>query len=106
MDVPEGHKTPPGTGTSLIEERFPFSNVPENFVGLYHPDSGYIDVQSTLHALFEVCNRLGVDIYENEEFQSVDSTASDKVSIRSDIRRFSADKLILAPGPFANNVFE
>ena len=47
-----------------IQERYPFRNLPERWVGLYAPDNGCIDVQQLCRSLYRLAQSYGAHTHQ------------------------------------------
>jgi glycine/D-amino acid oxidase-like deaminating enzyme len=88
-----------------IEKQYHFRNLPETYTGLFQPDGASINLRATLETLLQ-WNTLSsfVTLLDNAPVTTiVDNKTHFEVTTPQGI--FTAEKLVLTPGPFANSVF-
>ena len=88
-----------------IEARFPFKNLPTHWIGLYHLESGQVNAKSAIKGLHKKVKDLGVTIYENLSVENISMIYDDYMQIRTPRDFMQAKKVVVAPGPFANDIF-
>ncbi|HET6500547.1 MAG TPA: FAD-dependent oxidoreductase [Amycolatopsis sp.] len=88
-----------------IERRFGFRNLPSHFEGFLQPDGGTIDVRATLGALYGLAQANGVVLRGGEAVRELVPDA-DGVTVRTDRGSYRAAKVLLATGPFVNDLLE
>jgi glycine/D-amino acid oxidase-like deaminating enzyme len=92
-----------------LQRRFPFFHIPPTYKGVFHQNSGYINVTALMNALEKLAMKKNIMIRTGETFleldQSIPETAS-YVRLFTDRGSLNAMKVIFAPGPFARNVSE
>lgn len=88
-----------------IEKKYPFKNLPEDYIGIFQEDNAVIDVRSTFDALIQLNKMYNVDIRENVNVEKIISD-SNGVEIQLDKQTVTAKKAILATGPFSNSLLE
>ena len=88
-----------------LERRYHFRNLPENYVGLFQEDGASIDLRATQQTLYD-WNRHSPYV---ELRQEAPATAIRHVHGKYEVTTpqgvFVAEKLVLTPGPYADNVF-
>ena len=100
-------------------ERFPFSNLSSSYSGLYHQESGYINLEETLNELLKLARQFGVHLRPFEQMLDVSAPQTDGSSFgggdssaaaaevftltttRGQIRSLS---IVAAPGAYVNDV--
>lgn len=95
-------------GTDL-QRRFPFFHVPPSYQGVFHQNSGYINVTALMNALQQLANKKNIMIRTGETFLGLDQSIAESASyvrLFTDRGSLNATKVIFAPGPFARNVSE
>lgn len=93
--------------SSDLIRRFPFFAHTEKSSGIFHADSGYINVTALIRTLKTLAKKRGIVIRTNESFTELDPhTPTDQASIRLITNRGSmnARRVLFAPGPYARNV--
>lgn len=96
-----------------IETRYPFKNLPSDWVGLFAPDNGVINVPLLLRTLLKLAENLGVDALEHAKVNSIrlsddDTEVWEVVTTRDETEDvvFRTKKVILAPGAYINHVLK
>ncbi|CAI4214327.1 unnamed protein product [Parascedosporium putredinis] len=96
-----------------IETRYPFKNLPSDWVGLFAPDNGVINVPLLLRTLLKLAENLGADALEHAKVNSIhlsdDDTEVWEVKTTRDETEdviFRTKKVILAPGAYINHVLK
>ena len=87
-----------------VSDRFHFPGIPNIWQGLYHKHSGQIDVNKTLDVLIDQAKKNNVTLLENISVDEI-KVQDDNIRLASDTNFFHAKKVILVPGPYANEVF-
>ncbi|MBI3573853.1 N-methyl-L-tryptophan oxidase [Candidatus Kaiserbacteria bacterium] len=82
-----------------IRERFPQFNVDDDELGYYETDAGFLDPEECVHAQLELAEKHKAEIHTEEKVLSFESSESG-VTVTTDKGVYSADKLILAAGPW------
>ena len=89
-----------------IQERYHFRDLPSNYTGLFQPDGASIDLKATLRTLLD-WNRASPNVTLHDESPATRiQWIQGAFRVRTPLGTFAAKKLVLAPGPFANSVFE
>lgn len=87
-----------------IQRRFPFTNLPDNYEGLFQPDGASINLRATQQALLAA---LQVDpqvtLMDHMPVQSIAETG-EVYKVLTPQGVFVARKLVIAAGPFVNEV--
>jgi sarcosine oxidase len=86
-----------------IERRFGFQNLPSHFAGFLQPDGGTIDVRATLGGLYGLAQAGGCVLRGGESVLEVLPDDSG-VTVRTNERTYRGEKVVLAPGPFVNDL--
>ena len=88
-----------------LESEFYFSNTPGDWIGLFQQASGGIDVQQTLAALIQLAEENDVDLVDNVDIDGI-QFENGSINLNFNDNSVKANKTILAPGPYANELFE
>ncbi|MEU5083468.1 MULTISPECIES: FAD-dependent oxidoreductase [Streptomyces] len=88
-----------------IERRFGFRGLPRDYEGFLQPDGGTIDVRGTLAALFTLAQATGATLRAGETVTELVPDA-DGVSVTTDRGTYRAGKVVLACGPYTNDLLE
>ncbi|PGU19080.1 FAD-dependent oxidoreductase [Bacillus thuringiensis] len=86
-----------------IEEFYHFKNIPSHYIGFYQPDGGTINLVAALNTLFNVIKNKGVHLKECHVVTSIQSE-NQKVTVQTNKGEFYGKKLIIAAGPFVNEL--
>ena len=87
-----------------LKTRFPqFDDLPDTYQGIYHARSGFINVNKTLEALLGLCKRSKVSLKSREMVVDIQRD-NNLFNIYTQKTMFKAKKLIIAPGPYVNNI--
>jgi glycine/D-amino acid oxidase-like deaminating enzyme len=88
-----------------IERQYHFTNLPPTYTGLFQSDGASIDLKATLRTLYD-WNRAStmVTLVDNAPATRITNT-SGKFEVATPQGTFVSEKLVLAPGPYANSVF-
>jgi glycine/D-amino acid oxidase-like deaminating enzyme len=87
-----------------LQTRYPFFKFSSNYQGLFHSQSGYINVTTLMNALLRIIEQNPrITLRQNEEFISIDKiNYTHIVTSRGSIR--VKHKTLFVPGPFAKNI--
>ena len=88
-----------------LESEFYFNNTPTDWIGLFQQASGQIDVQETLAALIQLAEENDVDLVDNVDIDDI-QFENGNINLKFKSNSVEAKKTILAPGPYANELFE
>ena len=88
-----------------LESEFYFNNTPGDWIGLFQQASGQIDVQQTLAALIQLAEENDVDLVDNVDIDGIQFEYG-SINLNFNDNSVKANKTILAPGPYANELFE
>jgi glycine/D-amino acid oxidase-like deaminating enzyme len=87
-----------------IEGRFPFKDLPRAYSGFFQKDGASINVGATMKTLHDVAVATGrVTMKAHQELVGIESSA-DGVLVATRDARYRGKKLVLAPGPYINDV--
>lgn len=89
-----------------MERRYPFKNLPDHYLGVFQKDNAITDVKAAISATLGLCKRDGVVVESGAKVERIESNSDHVVAITECGERFVAGKLILAPGPYANELLE
>jgi glycine/D-amino acid oxidase-like deaminating enzyme len=94
-----------------LHDRYPLFHLPSNYNGIFHQNSGYINVTQLMIALVQIIQTnysKNIIIRENEEFFNLDPSVSDTpdsaVRLVTNRGSLMAKKVLYVPGPYAKNV--
>eukprot|EP01084_Bolivina_argentea_P232068 391207_1 len=75
--------------------------------GYISPNAGWIDAKLTLECMINECKKLNVKFYENHNVtQLIQSDTNTIIGVKSDIKTFYCDKLILCCGAWTNDMLK
>ncbi|KAI0840793.1 hypothetical protein F5Y06DRAFT_294059 [Hypoxylon sp. FL0890] len=96
-----------------IEDRYPFKNLPAEWIGLYALDNGIINVQLLLRTLLSLAKDYGAEARQHRHVKYIcpsesDSTVWEVHTIRhnTDAAVFKAKKIVIASGSYVNHVLK
>lgn len=88
-----------------LQDRYHFCNLPGHYTGLFQPDGASINLAATADVLLKWATASPSVTLQNECPLTGVSRASDGFQLKTPQGSFSANKLVLTPGPYANSVF-
>jgi sarcosine oxidase / L-pipecolate oxidase len=91
-----------------IMQRYPFRDLPANFVGVFAPDNGCINVPLLLRSLYRLAQSYGAKLQAHAEVKDF-KLGEGGVSVTFDngeIETVTASKCIVAPGAYVNDVLK
>ncbi len=86
-----------------VRRRWPMIKAPDDWVAGYGARSGFLDVESALHALGDQARVFGVKIREHERARSW-SIDGEGVRVTTDQDAYTADRLILTAGAWSRSL--
>jgi glycine/D-amino acid oxidase-like deaminating enzyme len=88
-----------------IERKYHFRNLPSTYTGLFQPDGASIDLKATIQTLYNW--NLASPVVELKDQAPVTRIAQrqNKFEVTTPLGTFTSEKLVLAPGPYANSIF-
>ncbi|CAI6341399.1 unnamed protein product [Periconia digitata] len=98
-----------------IQARYPFKNLPSDWIGLYAPDNGVINVQLLLRTLLSLAKDYGAEAKQHTRVKEIrsseldnDSTIWEVQAIRHDKDEivYKTRKIVIASGAYINHVLE
>lgn len=96
-----------------IEDRYPFKDLPAEWIGLYAPDNGIINVQLLLRTLLSLAKDYGAQAKQHTDVRHIcpsrsDNNIWDVHTIRhdKDVAVFKAKKIVIASGGYVNHVLK
>lgn len=98
-----------------IEKRFPFKNLPSEWIGLFAPDNGVINVQLLLRTLLSLAKAYGAEARQHTHVESIrppkipnDSHSWEVHTIRHDKDPvvYKTKKIVIASGAYVNHVLK
>jgi glycine/D-amino acid oxidase-like deaminating enzyme len=88
-----------------LEREYAFRDLPSTYSGLFQADGASINLKATIRTLLD-WNRASPYVTLHDEAPVVHIARQDGAfQVRTPLGTFAAAKLVIAPGPFANNVF-
>jgi sarcosine oxidase / L-pipecolate oxidase len=91
-----------------IMRQYPFRKLPGNFVGIFAPTNGCINVPLLLRTLYRLAQSYGAKLVAHTEVRDL-KLSEDGVSVSFDngeMETVSASKCIIAPGAYINDVLK
>ena len=79
--------------------RFPAFRVPEQMVGVFQPDGGFVRAEPTIEALVAEARAAGAEVCLQERVIDV-APDGDGARVRTEHETFAADRVIVAAGPW------
>lgn len=117
-DGPEGNLTDPIknldrlkmnyrilTAKQIMAE-YPFTNLPGDFIGVFAPDNGCINVPQVLRSLYHLASALGVKLVPHTSVREI-ALHDDGVTVHADMgtsQSVTARRCVLAAGAYTNHV--
>lgn len=96
-----------------IEARYPFKNLPDDWMGLFAPDNGVINVQLLLRTLLGLAKDYGAQAKQHTRVEAVCPFAEDQSfwevhTVRHDTDRvvYLTKKIIITTGAYVNHVLK
>ncbi len=96
-----------------IEKRYPFKNLPSEWIGLFAPDNGVIDVQLLLRTLLGLAKDYGAEAKQHTRVKEIRPTECDgsiwevhTVRHETESVTFKTKKIVIAPGAYINHVLK
>ncbi|MEG5048412.1 FAD-dependent oxidoreductase [Microcoleus sp. B4-C1] len=94
-----------------IMEEYPFRNLPSNFIGLFAPDNGCINVPLVLRSLYRLALVYGAKIVSHTSVkelavQEESVTVVATLNSNLEIEKFHAKKCIITAGAYTNDILE
>ncbi len=89
----------------MIMERWPGIQLPDNYVGSYDPESGFLFSEECIKTYKEEAIKLGASVYENQPVLAVD-IKNDSVTVTTPIGSYTAEKLIVTAGAWVSKVLK
>jgi sarcosine oxidase len=87
-----------------IRSRFPTMRPPDHAVGLYEPNAGYVRPEQSVLANLDLARRDGATLHFDEPVTGWTATAGDGVEVSTATGRYGADRVVLAPGAWAQRL--
>jgi sarcosine oxidase / L-pipecolate oxidase len=94
--------------SAQIMQRYPFRDLPANFVGVFAPDNGCINVPLLLRSLYRLAQSYGAKLQAHAEVKDF-KLGEGGVSVTFDngeIETVTASKCIVTPGAYVNDVLK
>ncbi|KAF3112807.1 hypothetical protein TWF569_010211 [Orbilia oligospora] len=96
-----------------IEKRYPFKDLPSDWVGIYALDNGVINVQLLLRTLLSLAKDYGAETKQNTQVKEIRLSESDSniwevhtIRHEKDPIVFKAKKIVIASGAYVNHVLK
>lgn len=89
-----------------LKNRYPIFTISEQYQGIYHNQSGYINTTSLRNACYQLLSKYpNIIIRDHEEFLSLKLNVLNKIQIQTNREIFFAsNKVVFVPGPYARNM--
>ncbi|KAL2133435.1 hypothetical protein VTI74DRAFT_2361 [Chaetomium olivicolor] len=94
-----------------IEERYPFKDLPSEWIGLYAPDNGVINVQLLLRTLLRLAKDYGAGAKQHTHVREIRPSKYDSsiwevhaICHETEAVTFKAKKIVIASGGYVNHV--
>jgi sarcosine oxidase len=88
-----------------VLDRYPMFRLPEHWEGLTEPDTGFIIPELAVSAFTDRALRYGADLHGHEAVLDWEQTEHG-VSVRTDRKRYEADKLLFTAGAWSNRLMK
>jgi glycine/D-amino acid oxidase-like deaminating enzyme len=88
-----------------IEKEYLFKNLPSTYVGLFQADGASIDLKATARTLYDWNLASPFVTLKDEAPATHIAQNQGKFEVTTPLGTFVAEKLVIAPGPFANSIF-
>jgi sarcosine oxidase len=89
--------------SGALRERFPGYQLPENLVGVFQPDGGYLFSERCIVAHTNAAKRNGAIVHTNERVIAWDRV-SDQIVVRTDRSSYLTRRLVVTAGPWVGQV--
>jgi sarcosine oxidase len=89
-----------------IRSRFPALTPGRQLVALYEKDAGIVFPEEAIRAHLDVAVDHGARIHVDERVEGWSVASSGTIEVRTSRSRYAADRIILAPGSWAQEVFQ
>ncbi|KAK5996864.1 Putative bifunctional amine oxidase [Cladobotryum mycophilum] len=96
-----------------IEERYPFKNLNSEWLGLFAPDNGVINVQLLLRTLLSLAKAYGAEARQHTRVEAIHLSQDDKSIWEVHTKHHETEsivyrtkKIVIASGAFANHVLK
>ncbi|KYK56460.1 hypothetical protein DCS_03460 [Drechmeria coniospora] len=105
----------PEVTAKAIEGRYPFKNLPADWVGLFSPDNGVINVQLLLRTLLNLAKDYGAEARQHTQVQSILPPKAPQAGYNWEVNTlrhgseavtFKTNKVIIASGSYVNHVLK
>ncbi len=108
MDVMDELKIPyQPLSASEIEQKFPFKDLPEDYIGFFQKDGGIIDLKATQEALLNICSVVSnVSLMENALVTNIQSLPNGEIIVAVDGQNYTTTKLVITPGAYINDILK
>ncbi|MBV9357965.1 MAG: N-methyl-L-tryptophan oxidase, partial [Chloroflexi bacterium] len=83
-----------------VNARFPAFDLPDHLEAVYEPDAGFLRPEACVDAHLTVAEKHGTELHESEPVRSW-SADDAAVEVTTDRGRYTAERLVLTPGPWA-----
>ncbi len=89
--------------TSTIKSRYPGFQIPEDYLGLWEPEAGFLRPEASIKALVKDAEKNGADIHTNTCVQDW-VIKEGKVQVTTDSGVYTADKLVITSGAWTSKL--
>lgn len=88
-----------------LESKYHFKDLPSTYTGLFQPQGGSIDLKATQQTLYNWNRRSGYVTLKEEAPVTKIEHRHEQFEITTPVGNFTAKKLVLVPGPYADAAF-
>ncbi|KAK6357701.1 hypothetical protein TWF718_002010 [Orbilia javanica] len=96
-----------------IQQRYPFKNLPPDWMGLFSPDNGVINVQLMLRTLLSLAKDYGAEAKQHTRVEKISPSKTDNdiwevETIRHDTHpvTYKTKKIVITSGAYVNHVLK
>lgn len=95
-----------------IEEQYPFKNLNKDWMGLFAPDNGVINVQLLLRSLYSLARDYGADAKQHTKVEKIRPLDKDKSiwevhgTVHDKSVTYVTKKIIITSGSYVNHVLK
>lgn len=88
-----------------IRRRYPQWKIPDETIGVFSPDGGWIEATNAVRAMVEMTGRRGGVVKENERLLKM-RVAEDEVKVTTKSGEYAAEKMVIAAGAWIKDVLD
>jgi sarcosine oxidase len=89
---------------SEVMRRFPAFRLPDDFIGVWQPDGGYLEAEAAIRVHVELALNAGAELHTNEIVRAIEPRGSG-VRVLTDKGAYDAKTAIVAAGAWAQQLF-